>query len=143
MDAFTLDQWLVVLLAFLLGLFLGMSFLAGGKWKRRYREESRLRAEEARLRAAGAAASMTLRRLCRPNSIFRLTGSAQGAAYAWSSGAAEAIVAQHGTEALFELYDAFNDPELDAQGCAATTDRVMRRTIDMSLAELEAAVAGG
>ncbi len=39
MDAFSLDQWLVLLLAFLLGLFLGMAFLAGGKWKRRYREE--------------------------------------------------------------------------------------------------------
>ena len=51
MEAFTPDQWLVVLLAFLLGLFVGMSFLAGTKWKRRYREESRLRAEEARLRA--------------------------------------------------------------------------------------------
>ncbi|HET9426949.1 MAG TPA: hypothetical protein VFO69_01175 [Allosphingosinicella sp.] len=43
MDAFTLDQWLVLLLAFLLGLFLGMAFLAGGKWKRRYREEVRRR----------------------------------------------------------------------------------------------------
>ena len=51
MSAFTPDQWLVVLLAFLLGLFLGMSLLASPKWKRRYREESRLRAEEARLRA--------------------------------------------------------------------------------------------
>ena len=101
------------------------------------------RAEEARLRAAGAAASTTLRRLCRPNSIFRLTGSAQGAAYAWSSGAAEAIVAQRGTEDLFRLYDAFNDSKFDGPSCAAITDRVMRRTIDMSLAELEAAVAGG
>ena len=43
MDAFSLDQWLVLLLAFLLGLFLGMAFLAGGKWKRRYREEARRR----------------------------------------------------------------------------------------------------
>lgn len=51
MEAFTPDQWLVLLLAFLLGLFLGMSFLANPKWKRRYREESRLRGEEARLRA--------------------------------------------------------------------------------------------
>jgi hypothetical protein len=101
------------------------------------------RAEEARLRAAGAAASTTLRRLCRPNSIFRLTGSAQGAAYAWSSGAAEAIVARRGTEDLFRLYDAFNDSKFDGPSCAAIADRVMRRTIDMSLAELEAAVAGG
>ncbi|MGZ8999106.1 MAG: hypothetical protein ACXW2T_09655 [Allosphingosinicella sp.] len=43
MDGFTLDQWLVLLLAFLLGLFLGMAALAGNKWKRRYREEVRRR----------------------------------------------------------------------------------------------------
>jgi hypothetical protein len=43
MEAFTPDQWLVLLLAFLLGLFLGMSFLAGGKWKRRWRDEVRKR----------------------------------------------------------------------------------------------------
>ena len=60
------------------------------------------RAAEARLRAAGAAASLKLRRLCRPNSIFRLDGKAQGAAYAASSGAAEAIVARNGTRGLFE-----------------------------------------
>ena len=54
MDAFSLEQWLVVALAFLLGLFLGMALLAGGKWKRRYREETARReeieTENARLR---------------------------------------------------------------------------------------------
>ena len=50
MEAFTPDQWLVLLLAFLLGLFLGMSFLANPKWKRRYREESRLHADERKRR---------------------------------------------------------------------------------------------
>ncbi len=39
MLAFTPDQWLILLLVFLLGLFLGMAFLASPKWKRRYREE--------------------------------------------------------------------------------------------------------
>jgi uncharacterized membrane-anchored protein YhcB (DUF1043 family) len=43
MDAFSLDQWLILFLAFLLGLFLGMAMLAGGKWKKRYREELRRR----------------------------------------------------------------------------------------------------
>ena len=52
MEAFSTDQWLVLLLVFLLGLFLGMAFLASPKWKRRYREESRLRAEEVRKREA-------------------------------------------------------------------------------------------
>jgi hypothetical protein len=101
------------------------------------------RSAEARLRAAGAGPATTLRRLCRPNSIFRLSGSAQGAAYAWSSAAAQAIVAQRGTEDLFRLYDAFNDSKLDGRTCVKMTDRVMRRTIDMSLAQLEAAVSGG
>lgn len=52
MAIFTLNQWLVILLVFLLGLFLGMAFLANPKWKRRYREEARLRAEETRRREA-------------------------------------------------------------------------------------------
>jgi uncharacterized protein YneF (UPF0154 family) len=52
MEAFSTDQWLIMLLVFLLGLFLGMAFLASPKWKRRYREESRLRAEEVRKREA-------------------------------------------------------------------------------------------
>ncbi len=50
MIAFTLNEWMVVLLAFLLGLILGMFLLASPKWKRRYREEARLRAEETRRR---------------------------------------------------------------------------------------------
>jgi len=52
MQAFTMNQWLVVLLAFLLGLFVGMALLASPKWKRRYREEARLRTEEVRKREA-------------------------------------------------------------------------------------------
>ena len=52
MQAFTMNQWLVVLLAFLLGLFVGMALLASPKWKRRYREESRLRTEEVHKREA-------------------------------------------------------------------------------------------
>jgi hypothetical protein len=101
------------------------------------------RAEEARLRAAGAGPSVELRRLCKPDSIFRMNAREQGAAYAASSGAAAAIVARSGTKGLFRLYDAFNDSKLDGRTCAAMTDRVMRRTIGMSLAELDAAVAGG
>ncbi|MBX3561541.1 MAG: hypothetical protein KF780_06965 [Sphingomonas sp.] len=58
MTFFTPDQWLVLLLVFLLGLFLGMAFLASPKWKRRYREEAARReeveAENERLRRDGA-----------------------------------------------------------------------------------------
>ena len=39
MTLFTPDQWLIVALIFVLGLVLGMAMMAGGKWKRRYREE--------------------------------------------------------------------------------------------------------
>ncbi len=42
---FTPDQWLILLLAFLLGLVLGMAFLASPKWKARYREEVARREE--------------------------------------------------------------------------------------------------
>jgi len=36
---FTSDQWLVLALVFVLGLLIGMWITAGGKWKRRYKEE--------------------------------------------------------------------------------------------------------
>ena len=45
MTPFASDQYIILGLVFLLGLVLGMYLLAGGKWKRRYREEARLRAE--------------------------------------------------------------------------------------------------
>ncbi|HEV2748839.1 MAG TPA: hypothetical protein VGW34_16275 [Allosphingosinicella sp.] len=52
MTPFATDQWVMLALAFLLGLFVGMMFLAGGRWKRRYRDEVRLREEETRRREA-------------------------------------------------------------------------------------------
>jgi outer membrane murein-binding lipoprotein Lpp len=55
---FTPDQWLIVGLAFLLGLVLGAALMAGGKWKRRYREErarsAELEAENRRLQKDSA-----------------------------------------------------------------------------------------
>ena len=58
MAAFTPDQWLVLLLAFLLGLVLGMSFLASPKWKKRWRDEVQrreaLEAENSQLRKDAA-----------------------------------------------------------------------------------------
>ncbi len=101
------------------------------------------RSDEARARAAGAGPSTSLRRLCKPNSIFRLRGSDQGAAYAVSSAAAETIVARRGNKGLFELYDAFNDSRIPGLPGARTTDRVLRRTLGMSLAQLDAAAIGG
>jgi hypothetical protein len=101
------------------------------------------RSAEARARAAGLGPSMKLRQLCKPSSIFRLRGSKQDGAYAISSAAAETIVARRGTKGLFKLYDAFNDSTIAGRPGARTTDRVLRRTLGMSLAQLDAAATGG
>jgi hypothetical protein len=101
------------------------------------------RRAEARARAAGLGPTTKLRRLCKPNSIFRLGAREQGAAYAISSAAAEAIVARHGNKGLFKLYDAFNDSTIPGRPGARTTDRALRRTLGMSLARLDAAATGG
>jgi uncharacterized membrane-anchored protein YhcB (DUF1043 family) len=45
MTPFTYDQWAVAGLIFLLGLLIGMFIMAGGKWKRLYREQA-ARADE-------------------------------------------------------------------------------------------------
>ena len=39
MTAFTTNQWVIVILVFLLGFFVGGWMFAGTKWKRRYRDE--------------------------------------------------------------------------------------------------------
>ncbi len=39
MQPFTLDQAIITGMLFVLGILIGMFFLAGGKWKRRYRDE--------------------------------------------------------------------------------------------------------
>jgi hypothetical protein len=58
MIAFTSDQWLIVGLVFLLGIVVGAAMMAGGKWKRRYRDEQKragdLEAENKRLRSEAA-----------------------------------------------------------------------------------------
>ncbi len=54
MPAFTNDQWLLIGLVFLLGIVVGVMLMAGGKWKRRYRDEAAkrqaLETENAKLR---------------------------------------------------------------------------------------------
>jgi uncharacterized membrane-anchored protein YhcB (DUF1043 family) len=50
MLAWSTTEWAIAILIFLAGMFIGMMFLAGGKWKRRYKDEARLRQEEIRLR---------------------------------------------------------------------------------------------
>ena len=43
MISFTLTEWAILALIFVLGLLIGMFLMAGGKWKTRYREEVRRR----------------------------------------------------------------------------------------------------
>ena len=54
MNPFTYDQLVITALVFLLGLLVGMFVMAGGKWKRLYREEAAraeaLEAENQKLR---------------------------------------------------------------------------------------------
>ena len=45
MTPFSSDQWVMLLLVFLLGFFLGLYFSSGKKWKNRYREEVARREE--------------------------------------------------------------------------------------------------
>ena len=69
-------------------------------------------------------------------------GEAQGAAYAASSAAAEAIAgAERHARACSSSTTPSTIPPSPGRTCAATTDRVLRRTLGMSLAELDAAVA--
>ena len=57
MTPFTPDQWIILILIFVLGLLVGMFFMAGSKWKGRYREErsrcEALEAENEKLRREG------------------------------------------------------------------------------------------
>jgi hypothetical protein len=92
---------------------------------------------------SGAGGGTSLARLSKPNSIFRMTASEQAPAYIASSAAAYAIVERHGTKGLFALYDRFNDGDIGGTAGAATTDRVLRRALGMSLDELEAAAGTG
>lgn len=72
--AFTVDQWVIVLLVFLLGLFIGGSMFAGTKWKRRYREDAarraELEAENKKLRKE-AGEMESLRHAARKNAVDR------------------------------------------------------------------------
>ena len=82
MTLFTPDQWLIVALVFLLGLVLGMALMAGGKWKRRYREERAradgLEAENRRLQKE-AGEMDTLRHAAARDEARRRTGRAGAA----------------------------------------------------------------
>jgi hypothetical protein len=81
-----------------------------------------------------------LRALSRPDAIARLRGEGQAAAYEASSAAAYAIAERYGDDRLLRLYDVFNDPGLRGRPGPRLVDRALRRTLGITLAELEASI---
>ncbi len=84
-----------------------------------------------------APAGADLATLCRPDAIAQLSGTAQSEAYDLSSAAAFAIADRFGHRRLLALYDAFNDPSLRGRPGARLVDRALRRTLGLTLAELD------
>jgi predicted flap endonuclease-1-like 5' DNA nuclease len=88
MLAWSTNQWVILILALLAGMFIGMFLLAGGKWKRRYREEVKRREHVERDRdnwAARAAASgerITVLERDRPSATAAPVAAAAGGAVA-------------------------------------------------------------
>jgi len=81
--------------------------------------------------------ALTLIGLSAPGSIGRLGGDGQSAAYAYSSAAAFYLTERFGRKRFLRLYAAFNDPDLTEPTGAELTAAAVRRTLGLSLLELE------
>ena len=88
--------------------------------------------------AAGVRPS--LRELSKENAIGKLGADGKSAAYVIASAAASEIAARKGNEGLFRFFEAFNDSTITGPPGARTTDKVMRKSIGMTLRELDAAI---
>jgi hypothetical protein len=97
-----------------------------------------LSAYTAAVEAAGQRPS--LRELSRENAIGRLGADGKSAAYVIASAAAAEIADRKGNEGLFRFFEAFNDSTITGAPGPRTTDKVMRKSIGMSLRELDAAI---
>lgn len=83
----------------------------------------------------------TLTQLSRRDALANLSGAdAQSAAYVVASAAAEEIAERKGNAGLFRFYEAFNDSTITGPPGPRTTDKVLRRSVGMSLRELDAAI---
>ena len=82
----------------------------------------------------------TLRELSRENAIGKLGADGKSAAYVIASAAAAEIVARKGNAGLFRFFEAFNDSTITGAPGPRTTDKVMRKSIGLSLRELDAAI---
>ena len=81
--------------------------------------------------------ALTLTGLSSPGAIGRLDGEGQSAAYAYSSAAAFYIAERFGRKRYLRLYDAFNDPKLTEPEGAELTAAAVRKTLGISLLDLE------
>jgi hypothetical protein len=99
--------------------------------------------------ARAASRVLSLGNLSRPDAIARLSGDGQSAAYDYSSTAAFYVVERFGSDRLLELYDVFNDEDLEGDAGPRLADRAVRRALGIPLAQLErdllewAATGGG
>ena len=83
----------------------------------------------------------SLSELSKRDAIANLSDSdAQGAAYVVASAAAEEIAERKGNEGLFRFYEAFNDSTITGPPGPRTTDKVLRKSVGISLRELDAAI---
>ncbi|MET0684768.1 MAG: hypothetical protein ABW060_05600 [Solirubrobacteraceae bacterium] len=83
----------------------------------------------------------SLTELSKRDAIANLSDSdAQGAAYVVASAAAEEIAERKGNKGLFRFYEAFNDSTITGPPGPRTTDKVLRKSVGMSLRELDAAI---
>jgi hypothetical protein len=87
--------------------------------------------------ARAASRVLSLRGLSRPEVIAGLSGDGQSAAYDYSSAAAFYVVERFGRDRLLELYDAFNDEDLEGDAGPRLADRAVRRTLGVRLGRLE------
>jgi hypothetical protein len=104
-----------------------------------YVSEDRRDDEAARLVAEGSnREALSLTGLTDPDAIGTLGGSAQNAAYAYASAAAFYIVERYGQDALLDLYDAFNDEDIEGKGGdRAVSDAATRKVLGVSLRRLD------
>jgi hypothetical protein len=58
-------------------------------------------------------------------------------AYSYASAAAYAIAQKHGLKGLLKLYKGFNDTAITGRAGRKLTDKVMRRTLHESFAQVE------
>ena len=86
--------------------------------------------------------ALTLTGLSKPDAIARLHGDAQEAAYAYASAAAFYIVGRFGRRRYLDLYDDFNHETLTGRPGAEVTHHAVRRTLGLSLTQLERDLRG-